>query len=434
MKIVELRAEAFKRLRAVTIRPNGSAVVIGGRNGAGKSSALDAIWAALAGAKAIPPEPIRRGERKASVTVDLGDLVVTRRFSGKGSKLEVASKDGGTVRSPQAVLDQLVGELSFDPLAFARMKPRDQAETLRRLAGIDLAAIDQEIAEAYSLRKDANAEVRRWQAALDRLGPKESGPERETSVREVLEQLEERRQNNAEIAELQQERDRATAAAERAAGEKVEVEQAADKQVADLEEQIRRVRAAAQKRLAQLDQVIESASQTVESCSEQLQTRVHQDESELHQRLERLEEENATCRRNAERSKLADELKAAEEVAEKLDVRVDELRGERLHRIASAPYPIDGLQVTDDGVLFSGFPLEQASSAEQVRVSAAIGLALNPKLRVLLIRDGSLLDEDSMRALVEQAEKVDAQLWIEKVAPDGDGCSVLIEDGEVVER
>ena len=48
MKIVELRAENVKRLKAVEITPDGTLQVIGGRNAQGKSSVLDAIWLALA--------------------------------------------------------------------------------------------------------------------------------------------------------------------------------------------------------------------------------------------------------------------------------------------------------------------------------------------------------------------------------------------------
>ena len=49
MKIVSLEAENYKRLKAVEITPDGNMVVIGGRNAQGKSSVLDAIWAALGG-------------------------------------------------------------------------------------------------------------------------------------------------------------------------------------------------------------------------------------------------------------------------------------------------------------------------------------------------------------------------------------------------
>src|SRR5258706_15795265 len=80
MKIVKLVAENVKRLHAVTIEPDGALVTVGGKNGAGKSSVLDSIAWALGGEKLVPPEPIRSGESEAKIVVDLGDLVVTRRF------------------------------------------------------------------------------------------------------------------------------------------------------------------------------------------------------------------------------------------------------------------------------------------------------------------------------------------------------------------
>jgi len=59
-----------------------------------------------------------------------------------------------------------------------------------------------------------------------------------------------------------------------------------------------------------------------------------------------------------------------------------------------------------------------------------IGLAANPKLRVLLIRDGSLLDSENLEVVRKMAEEADAQIWLEKVS-EGADCSVIIEDGEV---
>lgn len=83
MKIIELQAENVKRLRAVDITPDGTLQVIGGRNAQGKSSVLDAVWLALGGGKAAKetPLPIRDGQEKASVRLDLGDLIVTRSWT-----------------------------------------------------------------------------------------------------------------------------------------------------------------------------------------------------------------------------------------------------------------------------------------------------------------------------------------------------------------
>ena len=61
-----------------------------------------------------------------------------------------------------------------------------------------------------------------------------------------------------------------------------------------------------------------------------------------------------------------------------------------------------------------------------------MGLAMNPKLRVLLIRNGNDLDADNLELVREMAAEADAQVWIERLDATGD-VAVVIEDGEVVE-
>ena len=75
-------------------------------------------------------------------------------------------------------------------------------------------------------------------------------------------------------------------------------------------------------------------------------------------------------------------------------------------------------------------PFSQASSAEQIRVSLAMAMSLNPKLRVIRILDGSLLDADNLALITEAAVAADYQVWIERVS-DPSETAVVIEDGEV---
>jgi ribosomal silencing factor RsfS len=175
MKILRLTAENVKRLSVVEIAPNGSPiVVIAGENEAGKSSVLDAIEMALGGEKSLPPEPVRRGQEKAKVIADLGDIIVTRRFTQSGSSLTVTNREGAKFPSPQAMLDGLVGRLSFDPLAFASMKPDVQATTLRALAKIDTTDIETARKKAYDERTLVNRDVTQSDAALAKM-PKHDG-------------------------------------------------------------------------------------------------------------------------------------------------------------------------------------------------------------------------------------------------------------------
>ncbi|MCI0540823.1 MAG: AAA family ATPase, partial [Verrucomicrobiales bacterium] len=95
MKIIKLQTENVKRLQAVEITPGGgNMVVIGGKNGAGKSSVLDSIEFALGGDPSAKM-PVRRGEDKARIVVDLGDLVIKRVFTAAGgTSLVVTDADG----------------------------------------------------------------------------------------------------------------------------------------------------------------------------------------------------------------------------------------------------------------------------------------------------------------------------------------------------
>lgn len=71
MKIVSLQTENVKRLKVVNITPSGSAIIIGGDNGQGKSSVLDSIFMGLAVQQRRAAQGFGRdGDRHESATQD----------------------------------------------------------------------------------------------------------------------------------------------------------------------------------------------------------------------------------------------------------------------------------------------------------------------------------------------------------------------------
>lgn len=94
--IVGLKIDNFKRIRTVDItpNPNNPIVAISGRNAQGKSSVIDAIWACLDSKSAKratgTTKPIREGAKDATIEIDLGDLIVTRRFTAKTTPTKTA--------------------------------------------------------------------------------------------------------------------------------------------------------------------------------------------------------------------------------------------------------------------------------------------------------------------------------------------------------
>jgi hypothetical protein len=150
----------------------------------------------------------------------------------------------------------------------------------------------------------------------------------------------------------------------------------------------------------------------------------------IHERIRNAEATNEKVRSNARRKLLATEHARLLALSTATSDAIEAIDDDKQKQLESAKWPVDGLGFSDDGITFGGLPFEQASSAEQLRVAVAIGLALNPTLRVLLIRDGSLLDGDNLEAISEMASEADAQVWLERVGDDGH-CAVVIEDGQI---
>jgi hypothetical protein len=408
MKIVQLAVENFKRVKAVRVRPEGDRLVqITGRNAQGKSSVLDAVWAALGGKDAAPVKPVRDGADAAVVTLDLGEIRVRRRFGAGGSStLTVESKEGGRYSSPQAVLDQLVGKLTFDPLAFSRMKPAAQAATLRQVSGYDTAKLDADRKALFDERTEVNRDAKRLEAQL---GPEVEAPEAEVSVAELA-------REHAAATKKKQANDEARAQV----GRTIEAGKRA-----------RAARDAAKKALDEAQAAFEASEKAYKEASAAASALVDPDLEAITDKMARAEEINAAVRAKRERAKRAEELHARKVAAEHLTVKIESIDDRKATALASAKFPVEGLGFDGDAVTFRGLPLEQSSSAEQLRVGLAIGAALNPKLRVVLVRDGSLLDADSLKLVSEWAEANDMQVLMERVA-DGNPTGVVIEDGEVV--
>lgn len=408
MKIISLKATDLLRLRAVEIHPDGHVQIVSGRNGQGKSSVLNAIWLAIGGGQASRAiaKPIRDGESYASVRLDLGDIVVTRTWAGDPdddattSMLTVKNADGTRARSPQALLDSLVGRLSFDPLEFTRLAPRAQRDALLDVIGLgdQLAVLDQDRQRVYDQRQDTGREGRRAAAVVEERGDVEDtqGVTEPVPVYQLTQDL-------MAAQQLVQSRETATRDLQRAKAET----------------------AAARHRLRELE---DAEAEALEAYEDLPAAPRPQDLEELRSRIDGAEEINARLQRNQEREQArqrAEELRAK---YAQMTAQITEIDGAKADLLAGVEFPVAGLGFDEQGVTYNSVPFSQASSAEQIRVSLGMAMALNPTLRVIRIMDGSLLDDESMAAIREQAEAGDYQVWIERVSDD---AGVVIEDGQV---
>jgi|TARA_Y100000310_G_scaffold92194_1_gene89789 hypothetical protein len=397
VKILKLQAENLKRLVVVEINPDGNIVQISGKNGAGKTSVLDAVWWALAGADNIQKKPIREGQEKAYIMLDLGEIVVERTFTGKGSYLKVTNADGAAFQSPQKMLGSLIGKLSFDPLAFQRMKEAQQIAALQELAGVDGTPVRNANKIDYEKRRDLNRDAKSARARAEGIAVPPDVPEKLVDLSSLRDAIAEKWRENAEI------------------------EEAAEKAQA-LFDRIKAAEATVAKLQAERREHLSFAEQETS------------DVSALRAEFDAAVESNEGVRLRQERDAALGEAGAAEAEAAEL-TKAMELRTAAFEvAVAEADMPIEGLSIDlEQGVMFNGVPFSQASDAEQIRASMALAMAANPKIRVIRIRDGSLLDSDSLATIATMANHEDYQIWIETVDESGE-IGFMLEDGMVVNQ
>ena len=426
MHITEFKAENIKRLKAVRIEPGKGPVIIGGNNAQGKTSVLDAIEMALGGKDSICDRPIRDGKSSAFIVLETEEFTITRKFTASGATtLTVTSKkDGMKQPSPQGVLDALTAKISFDPLAFIRMKPSEQAGQLRQLVGLDLSDLEDAEKQAYDSRTIVNREVEREKQLLDSMPLIEDAPSEEVSIAGLNQQFAAAIEQNTANDQKRRAIAGFQARIDDCASE-IGTEQATIDMLKERLAQAEARKASYQERSKSIKLEMDAAEKAVEALKDV-------DTTEIKKKIESAEIENQKVRKNAEREKVKVRWQESSAASRALTEKIDGIKGQKQKRLAAVKYPVEGISLESGEVQFGSVPLNQASSAEQLRVSIAIACAMNPTLKVMLVRDGSLLDESSMKLLLEQASEAGAQVWMEVVGKRSD-CSVIIEDGEVQE-
>ena len=420
--LIGLRVENFKRLSAVRIavdpaNPNG-VLVLAGDNGAGKSSVLDAISAALMGERYAPEQPVRIGADKSKIILQTEDLVVRRTFTPSGSTLVVKDADGVPQSTPQKLLDKLCNAVGFDPLSFARMDEKKQADVLLKMfpLDIDLDANSQLQKESYERRRDLNRDAKTVAAQLAAIP--EFGrdvPDVEESLSRLLEEMSIAREKKQAIEQIRTE----IAARNDAISKRAEVIKSRHEQIEQIRQEITR-----------LDEEQKASSKRVETLEAKSQDTIELDASiaELDKKIAGAETLNKKVRAKQNRAKGVLRLQDLEAKAETEGATLADLARQREQALAAVKYPVEGMSITDGAVTINGVPFSQASTAEQIRVGIALAAAANPQLKLAFVRDGSLLDARSMAEIAKIAEQHGMQVLIERV-DDKSPTAIQIVDG-----
>ncbi len=429
-------------------------VEITGKNGEGKTSSLDAIWAALGGGKHIAKVPIREGEEAATIELNLGHIMVTRKFKRKDgvdqtTQLTVSTPEGALFPKPQQVLDNLFNTIAIDPIEFLRKDPKEQTITFRALIpDFDFVENEEDLKAKTQDRTDANREVKQLQTRFEAFAKPMNAPEAYIDDTDLLEQLTTAQTRNQErqdeISRREACKQEAEALRKQGNAQSVESAQVLSKAKDDGQRLIEKAKAEAvrlQSEAKEQAEQLRKSSKQAHDDANIIEARLAEEPPlpdainpiKLKEQLDEAKASNALFAKKQQYESLQKELRERQVRASDLDREVRQLRLEAEQAVTKAKLPVPGMGFDDNGLTYKGLPLSQASKAEQIRVCCAIAAALNPELRICRISDGSLLDQDSFALLEGFAKEYDMQVFIETVESSRDGA-IVIEAGEIVSQ
>lgn len=412
MNLLAIKARNWLGLEAVEIQPSGPVTEISGANGAGKSATLSAFVCALTGKESIPADPVRHGADEAEIDVTFDELRIRLVVQpDRSTKLVVTNAEGFTASKPQAMLNGLYSKL-IDPVEFSHMKPAEQRALVAELVG--LSGMLDELARAdesdRANRRDVNRDLKAAEARLAAM-PEVAAVE-PVDVSATLAEIRAAREHNAAVVREHQRRDGELQAA---AGYRAKAQGCRDE---------------AQRLLDQAAKLDATATEMEEVIAGMANVPDPIDLDELDARLEDAETLNAQHRAWADRI-------GAVALVEKLGIESQQYtdalaqrEAERRAVIEAADLPIEGLGFGDDCLTYKGKRLDNISTAESICVCTAIAMAMSPKIKVLLVKDWSLLDSKS-RAMVTAMAQTKGYMVLAEVVDESGEVGFYIEDGRV---
>lgn len=402
VKINQLSIENVKRVKAVSLTPSAAGLtIIGGKNGQGKTSVLDAIAWALGGSKYQPSAPGRDGALvPPNLHIELSNgLIVERR--GANSALKVIDPEGN--KGGQRLLDEFVSQLALDLPKFMAGSDRDKAETLLQVIGVgdQLQALDAKESQLYSQRTEVGRIADRKTKAAADMASYPNVPKELISASDLIKQQQ-------SIMALNADNQRKRESAER------------------YERELASARAA----LAEAQRKFEEAEKNAEIAKKSAENLQDESTAELEKNLNEIEEINIKVRANAAREAAEIEAENLKQEYEELSGEIEKIRGERSALLDHADLPLPGLSVKDGKLTYNNIPWDGISGSDQLKIATAIVRKLNPECGFVLMDKLEQMDTDSLREFGDWLEAEGLQVIATRVST-GDECSIIIEDGMV---
>lgn len=402
VKINNLEIENVKRVRAVKLQPSENGLtIIGGDNGQGKTSVLDAIAWALGGDKFKPSTP----EREGSVVppflhVELSNGLVVER-KGDKSSLKVIDKNGN--KGGQQLLNEFVEALALNLPKFMQATAKDKADTLLKIIGVGdkLYELEAEEQRLYNTRTGIG-QIADQKAKYAKEMPIYTGiPKEPVSASELIRQQQDILARNGE-----------------------------NKRKRDNAAYYEHALVNAERNFEEAKKILEQAKADAEAARKSAEDLHDESTAELEANIADIDQLNAKIRANLDRERAEIEADGYKKQYEDLTAQIEKIRQDKRDLLNGAELPLEGLSVERGELTYNGFKWDNMSGSEQLKVATAIVRKLNPECGFVLMDKLEQMDAKTLSEFGAWLEQEGLQVIATRVSTGGE-CSIIIEDGYI---
>lgn len=468
MRIVKLK---IRNLFGISeLEAGGNSIELIGKNGAGKSSVIDAVKYALTN-KSDRKYIVRNGETEGEVLIETDSgLRINRKVRTNQADYKSVKNNGVEVNSPETFLKDIFTELQLNPVEFMNMTEKQQNAIILDMIEYDwdmskikewfgeipawvsydqnilcvLNDIQSEKGDYFTERTDINRDIRNKKAFVEDIAatiPAGYNLEKweKASAGEIYQKIERIRKENEEIQKAKSLLDERDSKVRKFEADR-EIKRAAlttefgnrkaqiDKDILQLQEQIKALQAekdGLEERLADKLSLAEQEYKAnvarydaeVENYKEYRDKEVV-DVSELVTQANEIEKMKSHINEYKRMLSLKDEIGALEKQSKILTDRIEKARTLPGEILADCRIPIAGLTVKDGTPLINGLPISNLSDGEKLDLCIDVAIQ-NPKgLQIILIDGVERLSTEWKERLYQKCKEKGLQFIAARTTDD----------------
>ncbi len=433
-KIEYIAVKNFKGIKELEVSNLSRFVAVFGKNGAGKTSFIEAIKSAIKADRGINSK-VRIGEDKGEIEVKFEDFVI-KRIVGDWGKL-IVEHNGELVKQPQAWLDGVFKWTIGDPQKFINLHNKEKIKYLLETQGKKLEY--DELEKQREVKFEERTNLHRTY-----LAKKEEVDKTDTSVFEALEnasvdtsdlqnKLKEAEAHNAGWHELKARVEKWETVIEQTNSEikaMIDGIESIDRQI----EALQKKKSEAEKNLTTKQEFLDNASCQLADLRDKYENFDKIDTTEI---LAQLETHNQALAKNAEikakKELYSQQVQARNELQaqrKELDNLVKEIEQKQndLIKDLNLSYKLK----LEDWVMFvevnqNWIPLDELNTAQQLEIGVDICLSWPNEIKIITIENANALDPNTLERVREKIESNQAQCFLETVYSTGYD-EITIED------